>query len=216
MVDRYDTSNSLDGQYQPDSDNQVLKNKLGIRNVDEVNDLELDLLEQLYDAVLDEVEIDQSITVDDIFEWHRKWLGNVYEWAGKQRSVNLSKGDFHFAAATQIPNLLNILNREYLSRYTPSNEVDDDALSEAIAIVHVEFILIHPFREGNGRIARLLANVMALQAGKPEIDFSWWDENRDRYFTAIQHGLGGDYNPMKVFVKQALLDGDAENDVPGV
>ncbi len=87
--------------------------------------------------------------------------------------------------------------------------MNDAELIEAIAIVHVEFILVHPFREGNGRLARLLANIMALQANKPELDFSSWDTARDCYFLAIQAGMACDYEPMKLFVKQALHDAEA-------
>ena len=107
MPDRYASSGNTEGQYQPGSGGLVLLNKLSITDVQEMNDLELYLLEQLYDVVLSEVEIDQVITVEDVFKWHRKWLGNVYEWAGKERSVNIGKGDFHFATAGQIPYLLN-------------------------------------------------------------------------------------------------------------
>ena len=208
MTDRYDSSESAEGRYQPGSDGQVLLNKLGIIDVKEMNDLELDLLERLYDVVLSEVEIDQAITVTDVFEWHRKWLGNVYGWAGKQRSVNISKGDFHFAAAGQIPDLLKEFDNNYLGQYTPCDRMDDEQLIQAIAIVQAEFILIHPFREGNGRIARLLANVMALQANNPELDFSSWDRNRDDYFLAIQVAMDRNYEPMKGLVRQALLHGE--------
>ena len=86
--------------------------------------------------------------------------------------------------------------------------MDDEQLIEAIAIVQAEFILIHPFREGNGRIARLLANVMALQANNPELDFSSWDRNRDDYFLAIQVAMDRNYEPMKGLVRQALLHGE--------
>jgi cell filamentation protein len=41
----------------------------------------------------------------------------------------------------------------------------------ALAIVHAQLILIHPFRDGNGRCARLLAMLMGLQAGLPALDF---------------------------------------------
>jgi len=208
MVDRYSTSDSVEGKFQPGSNDEVLLNKLGITNSTEKDDVELDLLEQLYERVLSEVEIDQVITVANVFEWHRKWLGEVYEWAGKERSVNMGKGDFQFAAAGQIPRLLRELDERYLSQYTPCHLMGDEQLIEAIAIVHVEFILIHPFREGNGRIARLLANVMVLQANKPELDFSSWDRDRENYFVAIQAGLGCNYEPLKVFVKQAILDGE--------
>ena len=67
--------------------------------------------------------------------------------------------------------------------------------------MHVELILIHPFRDGNGRISRLLANLMAMQAGLPPLDFTGIKGRRKQeYFHAVQAGLMGDYAPMiKVF-----------------
>ncbi|HET60277.1 MAG TPA: Fic family protein [Chloroflexi bacterium] len=47
----------------------------------------------------------------------------------------------------------------------------DASICEALAICHVEFMLIHPFLEGNGRLARILATVMALQACQPLLNF---------------------------------------------
>lgn len=74
----------------------------------------------------------------------------------------------------------------------------------AIAETHVELILIHPFREGNGRLARLLADVMAVQAGQDPLDYSAWETNKDRYFAAIQQGVLQDYQPMIAMVNEAL------------
>ena len=47
----------------------------------------------------------------------------------------------------------------------PCHHLDGDALIEAIAVTHVEFILIHLFREGNGRQSQLLNDAMAVQGG---------------------------------------------------
>lgn len=61
-------------------------------------------------------------------------------------------------------------------------------------MVHAELILIHPFREGNGRIARLLAGLMALQANLPPLDFSVLDgRGRRFYIGGIHAAMGGDY-----------------------
>ncbi|HZD53060.1 MAG TPA: cell filamentation protein Fic, partial [Woeseiaceae bacterium] len=119
MPDRYSTSDNIEAQYQPGSDETVLRNKLGISSAQEMDDVELQLLEQLYEKVLSETTADQTITTADIREWHRSWLGNVYEWAGRERSVNVAKGDFHFAAASRIPSLLEDLGSKYLSKLTP-------------------------------------------------------------------------------------------------
>lgn len=202
-VGRYDTSGNPEAEFEPGSDDLVLRNKLGINRVSDMDETELDLLVQLYDEIPEQVEVDQEITVAEIKEWHRRWLGNVYIWAGKSRTVNMGKDGFQFAASGQIDRLMAILERDFLSRCTPCAGMSHEELVEAIATIHVELILIHPFREGNGRLSRLLANVMAMQAGKPELDFSLWDEQKERYFSAIQAGLD-DYGPMKELVRQVL------------
>lgn len=205
MTDRYDTTGSPEGQYQPGSDNRVLINKLGIVDPDEMDEIELDLLSQLTESVLGEVEADQTISIDDLCEWHRRWLGNVYVWAGQYRSVNMGKGDFQFAAAHLIGGLMLKLNKDFLAVYTPCHLIGEDELVEALAKVHIEIILIHPFREGNGRLSRLVANIMALQAGFPMLDFSYMDNNRESYFLAIRAGLEYD-KPMQELFRQVLRD----------
>ena len=42
---------------------------------------------------------DRALVAQDLVDWHRRWLGNLYDWAGQMRSVNVSKGGFMFAAA---------------------------------------------------------------------------------------------------------------------
>lgn len=68
----------------------------------------------------------------------------------------------------------------------------------AQAETHVELVLIHPFREGNGRVARVLSTPMALQAGLPLMDFGLIaGENKEAYFAAVQMGLERNYRPME-------------------
>lgn len=200
---RYQAS-GLQAEWQPGSDDQVLRNKLGIADPVAMNDAELDLLLQLYEHVMREDFPDRRLDVADILEWHRLWLGNVYQWAGQERSVNIGKGGFQFAAAAQIPRLLEAFERECLHRFTPCTGRDEATLVEAIAVCHVELILIHPFREGNGRLSRLLADVMAVQAGRGPLDYSGWDADKTTYFAAIQQGMGRDYAPMQRLVRGAL------------
>jgi len=190
---------------QEGSNGDVLKNKLGIVTRDDMNHAELMLLRKLYVEILGRLPRG-TITVSLIREWHRRWLGNVYAWAGYERSVNMSKGGFPFAAADRIPALLDEYERRYLARYTPCFRMPRQHLIEAIALTHVEFILIHPFREGNGRIARLLADVMAVQAGLGPLDYSPWESHRPEYIQAIQVGLMGDYRPMKIWVGHIMPD----------
>jgi len=97
------------------------------------------------------------------------------------------------------------LDKGILPLHTPCAGVSEDRLTEAIAVVHVELILIHPFREGNGRLSRLLANVMALQAGWPELDYTPWDDCKTDYVASIQAGMT-DYGPMKGLVRRVLRE----------
>lgn len=140
-------------------------------------------------------------TAGDVCKMHKIWLSPIYVWAGRYRKVNLSKGDFMFAAADQIPRLMIELGKGPLLKYTPCRFSSIDEVARAIAVVHTEFVLIHPFRDGNGRVARLLAILMALQAGLPPLDFGGIKgRNRHEYFAAIRAGLDRNYEPMeKIF-----------------
>jgi cell filamentation protein len=76
-------------------------------------------------------------------------------------------------------------------------------VAAALAETHVELVLIHPFREGNGRFSRLLCVLMALQAGLPFLDFSaMGGDRKSEYFHAVQKGLDRDYSKMtSIFVE---------------
>lgn len=202
-MNRYHVSNS-EGQFEKDSGEQVLANRLGISRTDEIDDAELILLEKLYHSVFEEKFPTEKINVALLKNWHRRWLGNIYEWAGQERSVNISKGGFMFAPSAQLPKLLEEFDEKYLALYTPCSGLEEEELIAAIAIVHVELILVHPFREGNGRLSRLLADVMAVQGGYKPLDYRSWEQNKTGYVSAIHAGMSMNYAPMKHWVRQAL------------
>jgi len=205
-MSKYDIGGAQ-GRFQPGSNRQVLENKLGITLPAERDEAELVLLEKLYEDLLLHHLPTGRLGVSDLKTWHRRWLGNLYEWAGDERSVNMSKGEFHFAAATQISQLLAKFERDYLHRSTPCSGFSDEQLIEAVATVHVELILIHPFRDGNGRLSRLLADVMMAQAGRPPLDYSSWDRNKTDYFIAIRQGLDMNYEPMQAWIARGMGNG---------
>ncbi len=129
---------------------------------------------------------------------NRSWLGDIYEWAGQYRQINVLKDDFPFAAAVHIPALMKQFEQSMLRRRTPCNVPDRADVIHALAETHGELVLIHPFREGNGRVARVLLTLMALQAGLPPLDFSVIAvEKKKEYFAAVQAGLDKNYSPME-------------------
>ncbi|MEO6263614.1 MAG: Fic family protein [Luteimonas sp.] len=134
-----------------------------------------------------------------------KGLGGIYAWAGEYRGVNIAKGGFMFAAAAQVPRLMADFGRKVLAVETPCADMQTPRLIAALARTHAELLLIHPFREGNGRCARLLAYLMVMQAGLPSLDFSSFAGRGKRaYIAAIHAALDGDYAPMEARFANAI------------
>lgn len=197
-ADRYATSHLPEDQYEPGSNGTVLRNLLGITDPAEMELHETTKLWNVQGQLFEEVSPDHSFTVADLCDIHKRWLGTIYSWAGGPRGVNLSKGGFDFAMAWVIPTLLVEFETQQLRTYTPCRFSSHDEVAQALAEVHVELMLIHPFREGNGRLGRLLATLMALQAGLPQLEFSEMiGFRREEYFAAVRAGLDRNYQPMK-------------------
>lgn len=198
MTDRYDTSNLIEDQYEPGSNDTVLRNLLGITNKDGLEHVEEERYELLMDEATIRFDSDHRFTAQDILWLHKFWLDGVFSWAGAYRTVNIGKGGFMFAAAAHVPELMRQFENDQLARLTPCRFEQIEDVVAALAEVHVELVLIHPFREGNGRIARLLSVLMGLQAGLPPLDFSELQGvMQDKYFADVQAGMDRNYKPME-------------------
>jgi cell filamentation protein len=195
---RYDVSGLSEAQFEPGSNEQVIKNRLGIKSPKEMDNTEARALERTMAGLVGQYDEKHRFRAADLRAIHKSWLGEIYEWAGNCRQVNVSKGDFPFAAAAQIPVLMEKFERDVLARCTPCNFSERADVVRALAETHVELVLIHPFREGNGRLARILSTLMALQAGLPLLDFGLIaGERKETYFAAVQAGLDKNYKPME-------------------
>ncbi len=202
---RYDTSALPESQFEPGSRGRALKNLLGIKRKREMDEAESIALKTAIDKLLSMYDKNYRFTTADIRTMHKVWLDEIYEWAGEYRQVNVSKGDFPFAAAKQIPSLMAELEKGPLRKHTPCNFKSLERIIQALAEVHIELILIHPFREGNGRVARILSTLMAFQAGLPMLNFrDITDKKRKEYFTAINSGLSRNYEPMERLFKKII------------
>ena len=202
MTGRYIAS-GIEAEFEPGSRARVLRNALGITRVRDMNGAESQALEMAQEAALDLFGPDHRVTSEDIRALHKLWPGPIYLWAGEYRNVNIGKSGFQFAHAPLIPQLMAELERGALARHTPCRPAADADVTHALAEVHAELILVHPFREGNGRLARLLAVLMALQAGLPPLDFSpLAGAGKRAYIAAIHAAIGRNYAPlMGLFVR---------------
>jgi len=197
--------------FEPGSNQQVLKNYAGITSKTVIETLEAVKLAETELAIIGHPYFNQQhqFTAQDLCDIHEFWLGDVYAFAGKYRTVSMSKDGFPFASPAQVPQLIQNLETKYLKQYTPCNLDQPEQLAYALGIVHVEFILIHPFREGNGRIARLLADLMVMQAGRPSLDFTSIEQiahepGFKNYILAIHAGHDGNYKPIQAIFSSLI------------
>lgn len=204
MNSRY-AAKGLEAEFEPASRGRVLRNKLGIHRLREIQAVESAALEKAQERLLERFSGTHRFATEDVCGIHRLWLGDIYDWAGAYRGVNISKGGLMFAAAGLVPQLMAGFEQGELRECTPCQGMSADALAVALARTHAELILIHPFREGNGRCARLLAWLMALQAGLPPLDFRpLAGRGRPAYFAAIRAAFAKDYRPLEARFKVVI------------
>lgn len=204
MPSRY-RAGGVQSEVEPGSRGRVLRNLLGIRSVREIEKAESVALLAVQERLVEQFSADHRFSANDVRDIHREWLQDIYLWAGQYRNLNLAKGGFQFAAADRIPVLMHQLEVRELAGYTPCPADDLDTTARSIAIVHAELVLIHPFREGNGRCARLLALVMGFQAGMPPLDFSPMEgQGKRRYIAAIHAASRANYEPMVEIFRKVL------------
>ena len=149
-----------------DEKHGVLKNKLGIINQEELNSIETKHLVEAYKQAATDYSENQVFTDVDVIDLHKLFLGKVYEWAGRYRTVDLSSEDIRFCHAAFIQNNMRTFSDDLLSKLTPfMPDLQKTEILDRLSKIHGELIIIHPFRDGNGRTTRLLCDLLLMQAG---------------------------------------------------
>ena len=141
----------------------VFKNKLSIQD----SEL-LETAEKEFSAVRAQYLLLQPITgnfdLAHLQTIHRELFGDVYDWAGEIRRIDISKGNTRFANFAFIENE----SRKLLEKLRSENYLhglDKDKFAERAAYYLGELNVLHPFREGNGRTLRLFMTQLAMKNG---------------------------------------------------
>ncbi len=205
---RYATAGS-EAEFQPGSRGRVLRNFLGITPAremeEEMEEAETHALAAAQRAARNTFGPNHRFTPADIRRLHRMWLGSIYPWAGNYRTVNIGEGHCQFANAVLIPRLMANFGKEVLRRHTPCGDGGEVTVARSLAEVHARLVLIHPFRDGNGRLACLLAVLMASQAGLNPLRLSALAGRGKRtYVQAIEAAKSGDYAPLEALFSFAI------------
>jgi cell filamentation protein len=189
-------------KYAPSpEEGELLPNLLNLSIRDEIDKAEFEgfLLAEL--SLTEELTSRTKFNIKYIKRIHKLSLGHLYSFAGKFRTVNMSKGGFLFPVAKFISQNMDNFEKEILLKLPARYESNADLIKD-IAKVHGEFLFIHPFREGNGRTARLIPNLMVRKQGMKGLNFEKITEKIfPEYVIAIQSVADRNYKPMEKIVE---------------
>ncbi|MDD4390515.1 MAG: Fic family protein [Eubacteriales bacterium] len=171
----------------------ALENKLGIIDSAELACAEERIsktraLELFETGMLETFEVG---TFEGLAKIHKYLFNEIYDFAGKIREVNISKGGFRFAPVMYLEAALKHIDR------TPQSNFDE------IIEKYVEMNAAHPFREGNGRSARIWLDMILKKEIKQVIDWSKID--KEDYLLAMERSPIKDIE-IKVLLRYALTD----------
>lgn len=171
----------------------ALENKLGITNPAEIAKAEERLSKKKAVALFDYGYLDslKAGTYASLAEIHRYLFEDIYEFAGKERDVNIAKGNFRFAPVLYLHDALKNVEK------MPQSSFDE------IIEKYVEMNVAHPFREGNGRSTRIWLDQMLKKELNLVIDWSRVD--KDAYLSAMERSPVNDAE-IKCLLKQTLTE----------
>ena len=171
----------------------ALENKLGITDSAELAREEEKISKKkalwLFESgTLDSLKAGTFAALQEI---HRCLFEELYDFAGKIRTVNLAKGNFRFAPVMYLETALGNIEKMPQSTY-------DEIIEK-----YVEMNVAHPFREGNGRSTRIwLDHILKMGIGKV---VDWSKVDKEDYLLAMERSPIKDVE-IKVLLKEALTD----------
>lgn len=171
----------------------MLENKLGLTSSAELAREEERISKKkaamlFENHILDNLESGKLSTLQTI---HKYLFDEIYDFAGKLRTVNIAKGNFRFAPLMYIESALKNIDE------MPQSNFDE------IIEKYVEMNIAHPFREGNGRSTRIwLDHMLKTEIGKV---IDWSKVDKEDYLLAMERSPIRDIE-IKYVLKNALTD----------
>ena len=173
-------------------DSTVLVNKLDIRDQELLNEAEAIIVTSCSVKAEKELEF-----VDVDFEFykgiHKLIFGDLYDWAGSVRNINISKKGTAFCRYTELERL-GRLRFERLKAQNYFIGMERDEFVSDVSELYHELNMLHPFREGNGRTLRLFITLLVRNA-EYDIDFAACDP--DMLAIATIKAAQGDISMLK-------------------
>jgi len=187
-----------------DAEHTVLRNKKGISDLQTLYIEEEKALARAYESLLSEVQSDTPMTSELIRYVHGVIFGDLYDWAGRWRTVTISKPGVTWPPPNYLDEAMLTLEHEVLSAYPASSLTKDDDFCKAIGHIQGEFLAIHPFREGNARTIKLVTDLLAVQSGRLPLIYDESDDGKMQYIEAAKAAMFKEYDLMTICIREAL------------
>lgn len=178
----------------------VLINKLDIRSQAALDDVER-VVTAIHTVELEKENSVEPFTLFYYKSLHKRLFGDLYDWAGEFRKVDLSKKGTIFCKAKNLEEIGGAVF-DRLQRKKEFKNLNRKAFVKEIADLYHSINMLHPFREGNGRTQRLFFTLLIRRAGY-EINFSTTDT--DALMAATIYAAQGVMDHLRKYFDQAIV-----------
>lgn len=193
MIDKYGVGD--DPYLIPGTD--VLRNKLGITDAEKLGAAEREITQRAAEQF---TFIPQPYTLETLRDIHHSLFFEIYEWAGKIRTVDISKGHTRFCNCLRI-----IPEAERLFANLEQSEffldLNREELIVSAADLYGDINAVHPFREGNGRAQRLLFEHIIINTGH---DVTWEPITQEEWIHANEMAFFGSNTSLENIFEKCI------------
>lgn len=180
----------------------VLINLLNLRDADELAEAEVAFTAERYRTYQSSMYTIEQFSFSHLKDLHFYLFQDLFSWAGEIREVDISKGDTRFCTVPRI----EIEGQKLFTLIPPLAEINErNVLIEQIASLFCEMNLLHPFREGNGRVQRFFFEEMLFVLG---YDLNWPVITQQQWIDANVAGVYLDLEPLKAIFRMAISELD--------
>lgn len=196
---------------KPKSATNYQETAFGILPRSKIIPLEQEGLKKALHYIIKLSESKEEITPELILNIHKVGFGHIFaDWAGTFRTIDVTVGEYEPPHYSHVPELIKNLCNDLQERlkHLVSQEENEEFLANVIELTtwfQHRFVWIHPFKDYNGRVARLLTNLLFLNLGFPIVSIkAETGRDREQYVVAMKAADNHEYSKLQELFSRAL------------